>query len=502
MKRAGIKLDLFFYFERGEHMWHGAFGVDPKKRGEFLPHVFSRELFTDLKDIPFQGLRCYVPNPPERYLTERYGPDWKTPNKGYVYWRDCKAIDRNFFKPKPEVFIGGVWGLFHVGHVRMLERCKALARDGRLTVGVLTDEAAGRYKPRPIIPAKDRCSVIESLKCVDTAIEQNDTDPSDDFEKLGYTPDYIVHGDDWATVPGEAYVRMHGGKAVILPYTPGVSSTDIKRRISERGIEEAPKAKAEKPSDTIAVGIKTFMRAPTLYRALNELKKNCPVSYRLYIADDGPLDDEKKYRYQKLRDEGHTVITLPFNSGISAGRNAIIKAFKEDYILIADDDVVLADLDALPKMRAVLDARPDIGLVAAVIRGENGGDFASEGYAKGIRFEMAGHLLKRLPASQKIERVGDDGPLYVVADQVSNFFLARRAVFDSVQWDSRIKIEFEHMAFFLDLQKTPWKAAVCLDAGAVHLVSTPEHEYNVYRRTASPAYFFQRYGLSGVSNQF
>jgi len=98
----GIKIDLFFYFERKDKCWTGLFGADEKGRwGEnmiLIPHVFSKELFNNLKEISFVGKRCYVPNPPEKYLLERYGEDWKTPDPDYKYWKDCKAIDMNFLK--------------------------------------------------------------------------------------------------------------------------------------------------------------------------------------------------------------------------------------------------------------------------------------------------------------------------------------------------------------------------------------------------------------------
>ena len=505
--RAGIKVDLFFFYERDGYFWHGAFGFDkqtPGKFGEFLPHVFSGELFRDLREITFRGIQCFLPNPPEQYLTERYGVDWKTPNKGYVYWRDCRAIDRAFFKPKPDVFIGGVWDLLHVGHIRMLERCGVLARDGKLTVGVLTDEAAARYKPRPIIPAKERTEIVSALRCVDQAIVQNDTDPTADFEHLEYVPDYIVHGDDWDTVPGATYIQQHGGRSVILPHTKNVSSTDIKHLIIDRGIESAPDKPKAKGMEVIAIGIKTFMRAPTLWRNIETIKKYCPFPFRLYIADDGPIDDDKKYRYQKLESEGHKIIRLPFNAGLSIGRNAIIKVTTEDLVFITDDDVTIADGQSWHNLLAVLNAVPDIGLAAAVMRHEDGNYFASEGYAKGLRYEQVGSLLKRVPTGCPIRRAGDDedGPLYSVVDQTSNVFLARREMFDDIRWDDRIRIEYEHMDFFLDLRKTKWKAAVCLEAYAIHFMSAPEKEYNFYRHDASPAYFLQKHRLSKVINQF
>jgi hypothetical protein len=95
-----------------------------------------------------------------------------------------------------------------------------------------------------------------------------------------------------------------------------------------------------------------------------------------------------------------------------------------------------------------------------------------------------------------------DGVHYTLADQVVNFFIARKEIFSEVRWDERIKVEWEHMDFFLNLAKTKWKAAVCLDAKAVHIRSENEPEYNEARRSGVPSYFFQKHGISNVINRF
>lgn len=229
----GKKADLFFFFERKNKWWMGAFGPDEKGRwGDnviFLPHVFSKELFYSLKEISFAGMKCYIPNPPEQYLLERYGKNWRIPDPDYQYWKSCAAIDRNFFKEERIVFIGGVWDLFHVGHLNILERSKELGEI--LIVGILTDNATARYKSKPLIPFEQRKMIIESLRSVDRVIKQNDTDPTEDLKGLKIVPHYLIHGDDWNSCPGEDYVKEHGGKLILLPYTKGVSSSDLKKKI-------------------------------------------------------------------------------------------------------------------------------------------------------------------------------------------------------------------------------------------------------------------------------
>lgn len=497
-KRNGIKLDLFFFFRKGAWCWHGAFGPDENERwGKnmiFLPHVFSADLFENLREMAFRGKCCFVPNPPERYLAERYGPKWTVPDRDYKYWRDCRAIDRNFFKKNRTVFIGGIWDFFHYGHLNILEKSKNLGHE--LIVGVLTDEAAEGYKARPFVPFEQRLRVIESLKIVDRVIRQNDTDPTDDLKKLGISPDYLVHGDDWDSCPGKEYIRECGGKLVILPYTKGISSTIIKK---ELGVKTA-RPRRRLRGDVFAVGIKTFLRERTFFKTLDAIEEHFPYRYKLYIADDGSVTDEKARRYRELEKEGHQIIHLPFDSGISAGRNAIAKRMGEKYILMMDDDIRLANPESVKRMLSVLEKDESLGLVSGVLEHENGYPVGGDEYCRGLRFEFRDKFLLRWPANSAIHSV--NGSSYRTADQVVNFFLARSELFYDILWDEKIKVEWEHIDFFLRLAKTRWKAAVCLDAKAIH--ARPEHDvtYNQHRCRIAPQYFLQKHGINGVLNRY
>lgn len=92
------KLDLFFYHRAGDWMWHTICGWENerKKNKVYKPEKFSRYLFDDPGMIVFKDRTVFLPNPPEKYLTERYGPDWRTPNPDYKFWRDSQAIDMEF----------------------------------------------------------------------------------------------------------------------------------------------------------------------------------------------------------------------------------------------------------------------------------------------------------------------------------------------------------------------------------------------------------------------
>lgn len=99
-KGCGAILDIYFYYEQGKYFWHPIFGRDDNGRGGkyriFRVEKFSKHLFSNLQPIIFKERKCFLPNPPEQYLSERYGGDWKIPDPDYRYWKDCKAIDENF----------------------------------------------------------------------------------------------------------------------------------------------------------------------------------------------------------------------------------------------------------------------------------------------------------------------------------------------------------------------------------------------------------------------
>lgn len=67
------------------------------------------------------------------------------------------------------VYTAGVFDLFHLGHLRLLER--AAEYGTTLTVGVSTDELVLSYKGQaPVVPFDERCAIIGALRCVDNVV--------------------------------------------------------------------------------------------------------------------------------------------------------------------------------------------------------------------------------------------------------------------------------------------------------------------------------------------
>jgi glycerol-3-phosphate cytidylyltransferase len=137
-------------------------------------------------------------------------------------------------RPQVVVFTAGVWDILHIGHINLLSGAKALG--DRLIVGVLTDEAAERYKPRPVMPFGERLELIRALRVVDEVVQVDDTNATPVLQRID--AHILVHGSDiqnnaaWEI--GQTWMRQNGRQFVVLPYTEGVSSTRLKGAVRAR----------------------------------------------------------------------------------------------------------------------------------------------------------------------------------------------------------------------------------------------------------------------------
>jgi glycerol-3-phosphate cytidylyltransferase len=137
-----------------------------------------------------------------------------------------------------KVYTGGTFDLFHAGHVRFLERCRQF---GKVTVALNTDEFIEAYKSKPpVMSYQERAEVLLACRFVHDVVPN--FDGADSRTAIDWVePDLIVIGSDWAVRDyhaqmgfDQAWLDERGIGLCYLPYTKGVSSTDIKARISRR----------------------------------------------------------------------------------------------------------------------------------------------------------------------------------------------------------------------------------------------------------------------------
>jgi D-beta-D-heptose 7-phosphate kinase/D-beta-D-heptose 1-phosphate adenosyltransferase len=124
----------------------------------------------------------------------------------------------------------------HAGHVQYLRA----ARDqgDLLVVGLNSDRSVRTLKgvSRPIVDQVMRAQVLAALACVDYITVFDDPDPLRLI--LALKPDVLVKGADWPEnqIVGAREVRNAGGDVVRVPLVPGISTSEIIRRILEKSV--------------------------------------------------------------------------------------------------------------------------------------------------------------------------------------------------------------------------------------------------------------------------
>jgi D-beta-D-heptose 7-phosphate kinase/D-beta-D-heptose 1-phosphate adenosyltransferase len=129
------------------------------------------------------------------------------------------------------VFTNGCFDLLHPGHVRYLAAARALG--DLLVVGLNDDRSVRRLKGpgRPVLHLDERAEVLAGLAAVDHVVAFSEDTPLRLIEAL--EPDVLVKGADWPTdeIVGSEAVRARGGRVERIDLVPGVSTTEIIRRI-------------------------------------------------------------------------------------------------------------------------------------------------------------------------------------------------------------------------------------------------------------------------------
>ena len=137
------------------------------------------------------------------------------------------------------VYTGGTFDLFHAGHVAFLKRCREIAGiAGQVIVSLNTDSFIQEYKNKqPVCNDQERYDVVSACKYVNQVIwNSGGTDSKPAI--LSVKPDIIAIGSDWALK--DYYQQMDFEQSwldelnislIYIPYTRGISSTEIKTRL-------------------------------------------------------------------------------------------------------------------------------------------------------------------------------------------------------------------------------------------------------------------------------
>ena len=131
------------------------------------------------------------------------------------------------------VFTNGCFDLVHPGHVQYLGAARELG--DLLVVGLNSDASVRRLKGagRPVLGAAERACVLAGLAAVDYVVVFEEDTPLGLIRAI--MPDVLVKGADWAAgdIVGGPDVEAAGGRVERVEVVPGVSTSEIIRRIRE-----------------------------------------------------------------------------------------------------------------------------------------------------------------------------------------------------------------------------------------------------------------------------
>jgi cytidyltransferase-like protein len=131
------------------------------------------------------------------------------------------------------VYAAGVCDLFHVGHVEFFRKARELG--DRLVVGVPSAATIADYKRAPIMTLDERIGVVRGCRYVDRVVADSPRYVTAEFLD-SIAADFAVHGDDITAEALEVSFPglMAAGRMKLVPYTPGISTSQILARIADR----------------------------------------------------------------------------------------------------------------------------------------------------------------------------------------------------------------------------------------------------------------------------
>ena len=114
-----------------------------------------------------------------------------------------------------------------------MKNSKAIAgEDGKLIVGILTDEAVMEKKPKPILSFDERIELARAIRYVDLVVPQETYSPLPNVIKI--KPDILMEStshDEKEIEKARKVMESINGRVIVMPYYPNHSSTKIKNEI-------------------------------------------------------------------------------------------------------------------------------------------------------------------------------------------------------------------------------------------------------------------------------
>jgi GT2 family glycosyltransferase len=234
----------------------------------------------------------------------------------------------------------------------------------------------------------------------------------------------------------------------------------------------------------IAIIIPTFIRPQKVKNCIESILNVYPEGMvRIYVGDQSDIiDDNMQEFYNKLEIKGHKFFKLPYNCGLAYARNYLIQQIStEPYILIIDDDFIFTANTELSKLIDVLEEKENHGICGGNLEGRHH-------YAGWLSYYS---IIKKIfkidifSIPQEIQLTTDflyrnRKVTYYYSDSVLNFFLAKKEVFQDIQWDNDLLL-VEHLDFMLRLKNTKWNVCYVPEVTIKHSTLINDNTYKHFR---------------------
>jgi len=240
----------------------------------------------------------------------------------------------------------------------------------------------------------------------------------------------------------------------------------------------------------IALCMTTFLRDKLLYNNTKSILNNWRDNFVLLIADQGYdifsketkdtkdkewIEDKKEFIEEIKAHKNVFYYTIPFDSGLSYGRNFLVEKAKElkcKYSMIISDSFEFNEsINKIDELTELLSILKDVAIIGL-------------------------HLNDRIEWTWNIEKTEDKFILtkpenttstykscsFIKCDKINNFFLAKTNILYKVKWDNELKL-FEHLDFFWRLKNSQGanKVLFTKDITAKYIKFKPTI-YNNYRK--------------------
>lgn len=254
----------------------------------------------------------------------------------------------------------------------------------------------------------------------------------------------------------------------------------------------------------ITIIIKTFDR----YDCLKKLLKSIEKYYNditILIGDDSSVSCEEKIK-KDFKNMNIKVFNLPYDCGLSYGRNYLLNHVKTKYICLCDDDFEFDKNTSLEEALKIL-KKENLDILGGYVRNykiiNHSKDYFIRFVQKILHYELPTNYIGTIVEEDGILKVNyliHSFPDFIKTDIVLNFFIAKTESLKKSPWDNELKLQ-EHTAFFYKAKKNKLKIGFTNKLSIRHC-PIQNKNYKIYRQRNYTHVFMEKYNINKIISTF